>query len=1051
MQNKFYTLFLCIACVLLSTALFAQKHYLQLVEQIDSATADHTNRQSDFVAVGSETFFLSTKRHISGGYIQTLYRTDGTASGTSHPLSMSIPPSNNSDTVRQLVALNSRVLLLRSNAIKSFDTQNGNLIDLIVDTQILVSVAQDGFFYFVAKPANSLEYALYRTDGTTVISAPLAVLTGTNTNTKAQITAINNQIVLCYTTANKVHLSILPQGSTNLLHLQETVTPTDVYFSLPPIAHNATIFWAYRNKFFKTDGTVQGSVETTLPGVQPNQASAMSNVLAWTSFANRIVLVTKDSCTLTTINDPNTYTKTCPIRLVTTDGFSIINQHLLATDSELHTSHNLVFNSLRTQFFKTNQGLYLLNMARNYNVWANNEEYISRIDYFNNIDSLPTRKTRDIKGKVSGNELVTKDNAVFFYVNGDFYDGKGSINDYGLYKFNLQDNILSQIDERKCVPLTLANGVIYTSALHRNGAQQPFKIDNCSVYTPPLTNVRYDTTGTDIKLRWSVANNSPISNFEILQQAYPINPFPPHSQSIDTISYNPAQTDYFYAFAKPTKLGYSNFKLGLKTNSTQSPCADTLMSTAFSHCVPFQPNIEMTAMFDSTTSRSLISWYLASNSDIVDTTVLYKNNIRLEAFWESFHHYTDTAAQAGDVYLVKMYGNNTCTGVWERSITPQTLNCVTQQWVSIDTIYNDTTQEYTFKLKWAAQANSTVIDSFSLRSNTGYNVTVPNHNPANGIYTHQMTVPAATQNYIFYIQPYIAHTSSFPLCYAEGYLKSDTISTRCPYLPQIQYFRADTVAGINRVKLTWKVSANLQNIDNFYIYDNDQFVLTIPAIDTQTTYEYTHDFNLPTPNHFYSMYVNAKNACTPIYASTYWVSTICHENDRVVFKKILQTKNAYAHTLDFDVPQKTTEGMVKARDRETGRTLTNQWETDDKHYRYLYTCRDFLAHTIDLTYAELAPENCLNNSKTVIINCDVTDYEVATLLPNPANTQFTIALPDKKMSASVRIFNANGTQIDEFKQYYNTFSVDCSAYSRGLYMVEINDGSTVAVLKLIKL
>ena len=72
------------------------------------------------------------------------------------------------------------------------------------------------------------------------------------------------------------------------------------------------------------------------------------------------------------------------------------------------------------------------------------------------------------------------------------------------------------------------------------------------------------------------------------------------------------------------------------------------------------------------------------------------------------------------------------------------------------------------------------------------------------------------------------------------------------------------------------------------------------------------------------------------------------------------------------------------------------------------------------------------------------------LYPNPANSQFTIALP-KAMKAEIRVFDISGKLLlKEAKQLIsNKHSIDVSSLSSGTYFVRINSEEGTATKKLL--
>ena len=100
MQKNIYTYLLAAACLLGSTNMWAQRHYLHLVKAIDSAAANVQNQQTDFIAVGGETYFLDTKIYGSGAITQTIYKTDGTANGTLAQLQINMPAADSASKIQ---------------------------------------------------------------------------------------------------------------------------------------------------------------------------------------------------------------------------------------------------------------------------------------------------------------------------------------------------------------------------------------------------------------------------------------------------------------------------------------------------------------------------------------------------------------------------------------------------------------------------------------------------------------------------------------------------------------------------------------------------------------------------------------------------------------------------------------------------------------------------------------------------------------------------------------------------------------------------------------
>jgi Secretion system C-terminal sorting domain len=1050
MQKNLYTYLLATACLFFTnTNLWAQRHYLQLVKEIDAPDVNTVIQQTDFIAVDGETYFLHTKTHTSGAVLQTIYKTNGTASSTISRVQILLSPSNAVNKIQGLVSLNNRILYLKNNGLVSFNPQNNDVIDITNTLNIVCSVVHNGYFYFVSSVPNSTELGLYSTDGTVAAIAPLAVLSGTNTSSKAQISILNQQITLSYTDANSVHFGVLPQGSSTFQHLQQHTTDVTNNFTVAPIVYNNTMYWTYNDTIFKSDGTPQGSVITSLPSV--------ASVRAWTSFGNRILVMTKDTCT--TIRGVYPYYNTnCPIYLVSTDGNSAWQHSRFGGDYESGAGHGTSYQRASYRFFENNQKLYIHTVGHDFNSIAANEDYLNQIYEFSNLDTLPVSILPNTRGLFSQNMLIKDD---FLFLNSSKFTYSGFDAVYkGLFRFNLETHTFVAIDERQCQPLTLANNIIYTSTLHSNGASQPFKIETCAagIFTPSITNIRYDTTGADIKLYWTAPLNSTlITDFGITKDSLV---FGSSGQTelqhlVATIPYNPAQSDYYYAFPKPTNIGITAILFNLKTNTTTPACTDTLRKTSFGYCNSQQPSINITATYDSLSAKSYIDWGLVSSANLINMVELYKNNVRIYVFQGlSVHSFLDTLAHANDVYHVKVISNNNCNGSWQKTAITQSINCnalkPTLGLLSSDTIFDASQQQYRARLVWSVQGGGFPLDSFKVYQNEQYLASIASSSGINGIYTYTIPLTYAPSTFFLFK---IKTTMPHPLCAYQSDLITDTLRIICPLQVRIENFVADTLVGSNAVKLTWK-AYNISNINHFQIQDNTgRLLATIQANNgIQGNYTYNLNFEHAVTNETYTLSAVSKNSCNTPQLLSNPVSTICRSSEKMSFSNLTQNKKETKVILNFQIEKKSYTRNVSVVENGVSTSLVaSQQNNNTLQYQYEYICQDFLVHNLELKYSEIDANNCRNNTKIIIINCDVKDYEMPFLLPNPATTQFTIALPNKKMNAKIRILSSNGSFIEQFEQYYNTLSVDCSTYISGVYIVEVNDGTNITALKLVKL
>jgi hypothetical protein len=77
------------------------------------------------------------------------------------------------------------------------------------------------------------------------------------------------------------------------------------------------------------------------------------------------------------------------------------------------------------------------------------------------------------------------------------------------------------------------------------------------------------------------------------------------------------------------------------------------------------------------------------------------------------------------------------------------------------------------------------------------------------------------------------------------------------------------------------------------------------------------------------------------------------------------------------------------------------------------------------------------------------DFENIELFPNPGNGIFTLNIPGLNSMASIDIMDISGKNLKSLKTAINSFSIDLSDISEGLYFVKVSEGDKSTVKKLV--
>ena len=299
---------------------------------------------------------------------------------------------------------------------------------------------------------------------------------------------------------------------------------------------------------------------------------------------------------------------------------------------------------------------------------------------------------------------------------------------------------------------------------------------------------------------------------------------------------------------------------------------------------------------------------------------------------------------------------------------------------------------------------------------------------------------------------YTIYSSAASACAVKP-ISSDSVFFACRNAVALSSFIADTIAGQNKVRLTWTIANAPQKIVSFDIYKetnpNDYTPLTtiFPTSAAQTAFEYIEPINTNLRNYHYKIAFNLNGGCWYGKGISNALHDICH---RPAFTNITAGIAQKERIIDFDVSPVLPSNAHILIDETGGTNVESPTThiTTNQQYRYVYRCPDLNEHTIRLRI-DADTSFCNYNSKYVVVNC-APSLDEAALLPNPAENSFSVVLANKQTQADVKIYAVNGSLIETFMQTTPAKTVDCATYPKGFYFVSVNDGTNFKMYKLVK-